>query len=291
MFIMKAYHRNLCVRSVVWFFAGFCLVNLVGASIVGDQIITDGMNTYMHYDVQATETLKELNHLGLLQHSTQPAVEDLLEYQRKSGKSIAQILKNPVWCHRLGLSSVTFKATWYVANPFELLPKDLQRAIKQRKTPFTTKNHVWQWCCVHNVPEIWRKALDAALIETTPYNLWRASRGQRPYTKNGQYLEPIVVDYGRGHFDVRDGHIATDPSVIPTNTEMLLVMRIKGEDRILRVKAADVGEAVKGRHVDLPIQVSRESRTMPYTLLPAKYIQNPYVRILMVGRPNRGRKV
>ena len=76
-------------------------------------------------------------------------------------------------------------------------------------------------------------------------------------------LEPIVIDHGKGRIEVRDGHIATDPRYIPTNSELVLLVRIQGEVRVLKVKATDIGGAVKGMHVDLPIQVGPEAIPLP----------------------------
>lgn len=178
-----------------------------------------------------------------------------------------------------------------MSNPFELLPKDLQRAITNKKIPFQSRTHVWEWCRKNNVSAEWRKALYAALIETTPQNLWRASQGQRSYTKNGEFLEPIIIDHGNGQLEFRDGHIATDPRVIPTNTEMFIIVNIEGVDRILKVKAADIGGAIKGRHVDLPIQVSPEAALMPHTELPKDKIRNRTIEILIPAGTSLSQKV
>jgi hypothetical protein len=163
--------------------------------------------------------------------------------------------------------------------------------IRQRKEPFQSRAHVWEWCRARNLPARWREALHVALIETTPLNLWRASQGKRPYAKNGQYIEPIVVDHGHGDIEIKDGHIATDPKVIPTNTNLILLVRIKGEYKLVRVKAADIGAAVRGRHVDLPIQMSIPKKPFPHFRLPKEYISNPTVHILTpIPRVNRGQK-
>ena len=59
---------------------------------------------------------------------------------------------------------------------------------------------------------------------------------------------PLVVDHGlgrSGRFEVRgSAHIATDPAVIPTMSEVLILVRIDGKDRVLRVTAADTGAAM-----------------------------------------------
>lgn len=224
-------------------------------------------------------TLSELERLGLLSQAPEGTLEDLLAYQRRTGKTLAEILRDPSWSERLGLTSEIFKATWYAANPFELLPPDLRKAIRRRKTPFRSRNDVWQWCRQEKAPSAWRKALKAALVETTPHNLWRASRGQKPYARNGEFLEPIVRDLGRGQFEIREGHIATDPKIIPTNSEVLLLVKINGEDKLLRVKATDIGSKIRGRHVDLPIHLGPENEHFPHTRFPRE-VRNPFVQIL-----------
>jgi hypothetical protein len=89
-----------------------------------------------------------------------------------------------------------------------------------------------------------------------------------------------VIDRGNGSFEVRDGHIATDPRVIPTNAEVLLLVKINGEDRVLKVKATDIGGAIKGHHVDLPIELSPgATRTLPHVIFPHA-LRNPSVQIL-----------
>jgi 3D (Asp-Asp-Asp) domain-containing protein len=181
----------------------------------------------------------------------------------------------------LGLGSQQYLATWYMSNPFELLPSDLQEAIRQTPIPFKTRDGINAWCDEMGAPDTWRAALAAALIETTPFNLWRASRGERPYARNGETLEPIVIEHGAGRFEVREGHIAVDPRFIPINSEVLLLVRIQGEEHLLKVKAADTGSAIKGHHVDLPIYLHPNKEPLPRTSFPKEHIRNPYVRILM----------
>lgn len=243
-------------------------------------------------DPNATETLKELHRLGLLRSTTQPAVENLLTYQRRTGRSLAQLLRDPFWVANLGLSSSQFKATWYAANPFDMLPRDLQVAIRETKEPFKSRRQLEKWCEDLKAPEHWHKALKYALVETTASNLWRAARGLRPFTKNGQFLEPIVVEKGGGNYDVREGHIATDPSIIPTGSWVLMLVRVGGKDRLLRVKATDIGAAIRGAHVDLPIQIRPKGTINPMAPIrfPKEYIRNPSVVIFMPAKVNRDQK-
>lgn len=85
--------------------------------------------------------------------------------------------------------------------------------------------------------------------------------------------------------------MATDPRVIPTGSDRFVLLQIGGVDYVLKVRAADVGAAVKGKHVDLPIQVYPEALKLPGTRLPREYIRNPTVQILQPRRfPNRDRK-
>jgi hypothetical protein len=171
------------------------------------------------------------------------------------------------------------------------LPVDLQIAIRRHETPFMTRGDIYKWLQKKNAPWRWSEALDLALIETTPENLWRASRGQRPYAKNGQYLQPIVVEKEKGIFEVRDGHIATDPRVIPTNSRVWILVRIDGQERILRVKATDIGPAIKGRHVDLPIAIRPRYGKSHAIQFPGDHIRNPTILILSPAkRFNRDRK-
>lgn len=279
-------------QRAVWIAASAAMllaVSLVGASFVGAPPLI-GHETFRP-DAAATKTLRELNRLGILRRATEPAVEQLLTHQRRTGKSLAQLLKEPFWVSRLGLSAVRFKSTWYAANPFDMLPKDLQAAIRQRKEPLRGRSDLERLVRELDGPSYWRSAIRYALVETTASNLWRAARGLRPFTKNGQFLEPIVVEKGGGVYDVRDGHIATDPKEIPTGTTVLMVVRIGGKDRLLRVKATDIGHAVRGRHVDLPIHIRPKKSADPGAPIrfPKEYIRNASVLILMPGRSvNRG---
>jgi 3D (Asp-Asp-Asp) domain-containing protein len=90
-----------------------------------------------------------------------------------------------------------------------------------------------------------------------------------------------VVEKSKGVYEVRHGHIATDPRVVPTNSEVLLLVRVNGEERLLRVKASDVGQAIKGRHVDLPIYIRPGSQVAVSSIrFPKEYVRNPTVQIL-----------
>ena len=285
---MKHIRKKLIyLRSFVWFLmAGFFVVGFGGASILGPSMMED--MTRLRVDHAATQTLGELHDLGLLRAPSQSVLEELLTYQRKKNKSLAQVLRDPTWTQKLGLSSFEFKATWYAANPYVLLPSDLQQAIRETKKPFQTRREVERWCRVRKAPKAWVNALKVALVETTPVNLWRASQGKRPIAQNGHYLEPIVIERGEGDYEVRDGHIATDPRVIPTNTTLFIVVNVHGKDRLIKVKAADIGEAIKGKHVDLPIQFRPKSgAALPYIRFPSKYIGNATIRILMPAKKEK----
>ncbi len=286
---MKTIKQRALWRTCGAFFTvGFLLLQFPSASLTP----TWSPEEQIRYgDMRTRKTLDELDHLGLRPHLKDYVLRELLYFQKKSGKSLAETLREPEWANKLGLSSGQYKVTWYIANPFELLPRGLQTEIKERNTPLRSRSQIMKWAKLSHFSESWRRALKAALIETTPENLWRASRGKRPFAKNGRFLEPIVVDHGNGKFEVRDGHIATDPRVIPTNTEVLLLVRINGEDRILKVRAADIGGGVRGKHVDLPIHVGPETKPMPDTRLPEE-IRNRRVHILtpVRYRINRGQK-
>lgn len=256
---------------------------------------------HLRIDASATQTLKELNRLGLLRNAPQPAVENLLTFQRRTGRPLAQILRDPFWVATFGLSSTHFRATWYAANPFDMLPKDLQVAIRETKDPIQSRSQAEKWLSDIKAPDHWKSALNFALVETTAANLWRAARGLRPFTKNGQYLEPIVIEKGGGEYDVHEGHIATDPSVIPTGTSVLMLVRVGGKDRLLRVKATDIGSAIRGEHVDLPIQIRPKGSMNPTAPIrfPKEYIRNSSVVIFlptkapvkMVAKVSPSRKV
>lgn len=269
--------------------AAFLIVGLGGASIVGPTF--DLPVRRIVIDPLASQTLKDLIRVGLLPKTSQASLDELLTYQSSSGKSLAAILREPIWLERLSLTANTFKATWYASNPFELLPTDLQFAIRKSKNPFESRSQIKRWLQNSKAPQRWVDAMNKALIETTPENLWRASRGKRPYAKNGQYLQPIVVEKSDGQFETFDGHIATDPNIIPTNSRVLILVRINGKERILKVKATDIGQAIKGRHVDLPISLRPRPSKNHAFLFPGKYIRNPTIVILSPAKKvSRDRK-
>ena len=277
---MRVLKANWYLRSLLWFIlAGSLFMGLCGASIISPAGPVPGRG--FRLDPQASAFLQEINQLGFMSHASQGTIEQLIAYQRESGKSLGQILQEPGWPERLGFASTRFKATWYAANPFDLLPPDLRKAIKRHPTPFRHRRDLNAWLSSVNAPDRWRRAIRVALVETTASNLWRASRGLRPYAKNGQLLEPIVVEHDKGVYEVRHGHIATDPRVVPTNSEVVLLVKVNGEDKVLRVKASDIGAAVRGRHVDLPIYMKPGSQVgLPYIRFPKEYIRNPTVQIL-----------
>jgi 3D (Asp-Asp-Asp) domain-containing protein len=266
---LTAHHRYL--KTFVWLLgAGFFLASVVAATMVGP---------WSRAERKSHDAVKELERLGLLSHLPNNVIQDVIDYQGQSGKSLAEILREPYWCKRMGFAADEFKSTWYMSNPYEMLPSDLKQAIRKRSTPFKSNSHVMEWCESTGGSPEWKRALSLALIETTPTNLWRAGQGLGAYVTNGEFIEPIVVDRGNGRYDVKDGHIATDPKIIPTNSVVFLLVKVNGEDRIVKVKAADTGCAIKGKHVDLPIHLSQESRTLPHTLFP-KAVSNPTVKIL-----------
>jgi len=284
---------NFTMRKETWLISFAAIVlgfGLVGASFVGAPPLIGHEN--LRPDQAATQTLKELNRLGLLRQAPQSSIEQLLTHQRRTGKTLPQLLREPFWVNVLGLSANKFKATWYAANPYDMLPRDLQSAIRQAKEPFRGRGDLEKMVQDLGGPEYWRAAINFALIETTASNLWRAARGLRPFTKNGQFLEPIVVEKGGGVYDVREGHIATDPSEIPTNTWVLMLVRIGGKDRLLRVKATDIGQAIRGRHVDLPIHIRPKPLADPSAPIrfPKEYIRNASVIIFLPNKVNRGQK-
>lgn len=287
---MKKRNTNFIIRRTAMFVtAGFLIVGLGGASIVGPVPMT--ASRHFVIDPVGTQLVRELSRVGLLRQLSQDQVEELLTSHQQSKKPLAEILRQPKWLQRLGLSASTYKATWYASNPFELLPVDLQISIRRTQRPFKNRTELNQWLDVRHAPVRWRKAIDLALIETTVENLWRASRGKRPYAKNGQYLQPIVVEKSKGVFDVQDGHIATDPAFIPTNSRVLILVKINGQERILRVKAADIGAAIKGKHVDLPISIQPRYGKNHAIQFPGDYIRNPEVLILSPsGKVSRDRK-
>jgi hypothetical protein len=65
------------------------------------------------------------------------------------------------------------------------------------------------------------------------------------------------------------------------------VVKIKGQDRIIKVKAADIGGAIKGHHVDLPIHTTPKSSRISSAskiTFPRESIGNPSILILMPSR-------
>lgn len=283
--------RHPYFRTLLWFvLSGFMLAGFGVASIVDTTELT--VAPPLKWDANASQILMELDDLGLLKSLSQTSLEKLLDHQKKTGQSLAKILGDSMWQKELGLSAQKFKSTWYAANPYVLLPRDLQKAIKDKTIPMTSPQRIYEWCRVKKAPKVWVKALKTALRETTPANLLRASQGHRPFAKNGQLLEPIVIEKGRGQFEVRGGHIATDPRIIATNSKVVMLIRINGKDRLLRVKASDIGGAIRGYHVDLPIQFKdgAEVKQFPNISFPREYIGNPTVTILTTKKLNRGRK-
>src|SRR5689334_17714777 len=77
---------------------------------------------------RSREEIRELDRIGLLNQLSPQITAELLDYEWQSGKNLAQVLQEPVWCHRLGLSKNEFKVTWYLSNPYEVLPEGLQKA-------------------------------------------------------------------------------------------------------------------------------------------------------------------
>jgi hypothetical protein len=263
----------ICLGMAAFFITGLVRGSFESASG------KDARFLYPEVRTARNNTLHDLDHLQMLSSMPSMVLADLLDYQAETGKSLPTILRDPAWCKKLGFKSKEFRATWYAVNPYQLLPSGLKEAIENKKTPFHTRSEVHAWARTNQFPISWRRALDKALVETTPTNLWRASRGNRPYAHNGEYLEPLVVDHGNGQMEVRDGHIATDPRVIPTNSEVILVLKIQGEDRLIKAKAKDIGGAIKGAHVDLPVQLSRKSQPFPHTRFP-KEIRNRVAMVL-----------
>jgi hypothetical protein len=281
-------HRNATGRRTVWktifisVTAGFLVVSLGGASIVGPIFPPAPIRSFVP-DFTATQQLQQLRRLGLLSRLEQSDIERLLIELDTHAQPLGRILAKPEWQKRLGLTAQTFKSTWYAANPFDLLPIDLQIAIRRAKQPFRSTTDIRMWCKAQKAPSRWISALDKALIETTPTNLWRASRGKKSYARNGQFLQPILVEKSAGMFDVIDGgHIATDPRVIPTNTKLWLLVQIKGEDHLIRVKATDIGGAIKGKHVDLPVTLKSKATSKDHSFyFPAEHIRNRSVVLFL----------
>src|SRR5688572_22055866 len=101
------------IRTVVCFLtAGLLVGGLGGATVLGPLPPIFYGPTY-RLDNKATDLVKDLNKLGLLKHISQNSLEDLLEYQRSSGKSLAQILRDARWAKNLNFTATPFKATWY----------------------------------------------------------------------------------------------------------------------------------------------------------------------------------
>ncbi|MFN0118248.1 MAG: 3D domain-containing protein [Elusimicrobiota bacterium] len=282
--------NNKWVHSSIGFvILALILVGLSGASIEVPVMPHEPeiLAQEFKFDAQSTGLIEKLDQLGLLSRLNEDRLDEFLELQINTKRSLAQILNDKEWQKELGLTSNRFLATWYVANPFEMLPVEIQKGIKKVSVPFKTRRDISRWLEQIKAPSIWTKAIEVALVETTPQNLWRASRGLRPYAKNGQFLEPIVIDHGKGKIETREGHIATDPRVIPTNSKVILLVRVKGKDHVLKVKAADIGQAIKGYHVDLPVHMSKPKNPMPYLRLPREYLHNPTVQILIPKQRSR----
>lgn len=265
------------LRTAVWFLgAGLCMASLVGAPFIHSFIPLDSKAS-----LRIKKTKQDLEYLGLADKLSVKEVSELIEYQVVTGKNLPQVLRDETWLNRFGLTSKTFKATWYVANPFDLLPLDLKIALQNHKKPIKNKAQLMAFCRKHKNPKSWKKPLKLALIETTPSNLWRTAQGKRPYARNGEFLEPIVMEKKKGVLEIRDGHIAIDPKIIPLNSEVFLIAKLDGRERILKVKASDTGGAIKGRHVDLPIHLAPGTQTLPYIRFPKEKIGNASVEILM----------
>jgi hypothetical protein len=73
-----------------------------------------------------------------------------------------------------------------------------------------------------------------------------------------------------------------------------MLVRVGGKDRLLRVKATDIGSAIRGAHVDLPIQIRpKKSANLTAPIrFPKEYIRNSSVVILKpaTGKINRDQK-
>jgi 3D (Asp-Asp-Asp) domain-containing protein len=282
---MTKQQRTITRFLTAFTIAGFFIDGFGGASI--EDFPAFKKSQVLSFDEKGSLLLLDLKRLGLLQHTSQEDLEKFLRLNREKNKSAASLLKDPYWIEKFGLEAKSFKATWYASNPYDLLPRDLQKAIHDKKIPKLPQQKLIKWLKENKSPESWIQALNAALTETTPDNLWRAAYGKKPFAKNGQFLKPIVVDQGDGQFLVQDGHIATDPKIIPTNSSVLLVVKIKGQDRIIKVKAADIGGAIKGHHVDLPIHTTPKSSRISSAskiTFPRESIGNPSVLILVPSR-------
>ncbi len=280
-------NQEKLIKPLTWLtFTGFCLVSLFAAPALQSNFWPGRTGQY------SVNTASELKRLEILDTLSEHDLTELAHYQDTYHVTLPNVFKDPYWVNRLGLTSRKFRATWYISNPYDLLPKGLKTALQHKSKPFHKQAQVWQWCKEQKFPPSWREALKAALIETTPENLWRAARGRKPYAKNGKYLQPIVIEHEPGMLEVKDGHIATDPRVISLNSEVILLVRINGADQILRVTAADIGGRVKGYHVDLPIKMHPGGRSISNAKLPAEKIRNANVEILTTikKRTNPNRK-
>ncbi|OVE75520.1 hypothetical protein BVX98_07330 [bacterium F11] len=210
-----------------------------------------------------------LEKLNLAQRGSDKDVKSLIQIVNNNNQTLAQVLLDPSWQNRFKLKSQEFKATVYYSNPFDLLPLKLQTLLKGRERPFETRNDIWEWLKKHDPSPSWKKAMKIALRQTTPRNLWRSSQGKSPFAKGGKPLKPLIIDHGNRNYELRDGgHIATDPSIIPTHSNVWLIFNIKGKDRIVYVSAADTGGNVKGKHVDLPIKAGSDWEKLPGTKIP-----------------------
>jgi hypothetical protein len=199
-------------------------------------------------------------------------------------EAFQRILDDPEAIRKLGLVTQDFKATWYLANPFELLPGKLQKAIRHRKTPFRSRRQVITWLTDIKAPRSWRKAIKQAFIETTPQNLWRASRGLAPLAKNGKHLKPIAIQSPTGELILRQGDIATDPKVIPPNSDVLLIIQAGNRRECILAKAADEGSGIRGRHIDIPVRLNpRLNPPLPHLRFPKEF-GHPRVTVVLLGK-------
>jgi hypothetical protein len=195
-----------------------------------------------------------------------------------------QILDDPEQMHKLGLVTQDFRATWYLANPYDLLPTGLQNAIRQRKTPLKSRRQSFDWLNAINAPRAWKKALRKAFVETTADNLWRASRGKAPYAHNGEILKPVAIQSPTGELILQQGDIATDPRVIPPNSDVLLIIQAGDHREFVLARAADRGSGVRGHHIDIPIRLEpRLNAVLPHLSFP-KQFHHPRVTVVLLGK-------
>lgn len=185
--------ESLIIKGILSFFVIYFGTPLVGAFLPSESHTANPSDL-----VPVLNSAHELERLGLVSNTQDEVLAELMQYQKKTGYSLSQILRDEQWCNKLGFESQVFRATWYIANPFDLLPPHLQKSIRERENPFKTRAQVWEWCRAMKYGAADKKALKAALIETTPSNLWRASRGLPPYTKSGKILKPVVIDLEMG---------------------------------------------------------------------------------------------